>query len=201
MDEVAEAIDVRGVLEGFAARRIAEEGLSPEHLDIFKSCVREGRELLEAANESGGTPDVAGWASTNARFHLALADAAQSKALKAAIVQVTKAPMAGAGALGINGAHPSLELSYLRRAQCDHEDILMAMVAREGARAEALVREHARRSRDNKLNLAQQVTSLLSGGLAAEGESSRAQTEQRHRLNGASGTQAIEPAKKRSPGP
>lgn len=161
MDEVAEAIDVRGVLEGYAARLAAESGLSQEHFEALKACVHEGRELLDAADAMSGFVDAAGWGSMNARFHATLINSTSGKSLRAALAQVTKSPLADAGALGISGTQPALELRYLRRAQSDHEDVLQAVVAREGARAEALMREHARRSRDNKVRLAQQVAAPL----------------------------------------
>lgn len=161
MDEVAEAIDVRGVLEGFAARLAAEVGLRQEHIDSLNACVREGSELLDAADAMGGVVDAAGWGSTNARFHATLVNAASGKSLQFALAQVTKSPLADAGALGVNGMQPALELQFLQRAQADHEDVLQAIVAREGARAEALMREHARRSRDNKVRLARQVDEVL----------------------------------------
>jgi GntR family transcriptional regulator of vanillate catabolism len=50
----------------------------------------------------------------------------------------------------LHGIAPQLEHAFIQRAQQDHEDILGAILAGEGARAESLMREHARRSRDNK---------------------------------------------------
>ena len=78
---------------------------------------------------------------------------AGNKALSAALEHVAKAPLASAAALSLGGTLPALELAFLQRAQQDHEDILAALQAHEGARAEALMREHARRSRDNKREL------------------------------------------------
>src|SRR6185503_17824105 len=80
--------------------------------------------------------------------------AAGNDALRSALEHVAKSPLAAAGVLGVSGVSPTLELSFLERAQVDHEDVLQAILAREGARAEALMREHARRSRDNKRKLA-----------------------------------------------
>jgi GntR family transcriptional regulator of vanillate catabolism len=156
IEQVAQAVDVRGVLEGFAARIVAEAGVDAATRTALAACIEEGRALLDHAATRRREVDAAGWAAMNARFHAALVDAAGSEALRSALAHVTKAPLAAAGALGISGAQPSLELSFLQRAQDDHEQIVAAIVAREGARAEALVREHARRSRDNKRRLAEQ---------------------------------------------
>ena len=157
MDEVAEAIDVRGVLEGLAARLAAETGVSGEVMEVLVACIEEGRSLLDAGDTANGSVDSAGWASMNARFHTTLVSAASGKALRSALDQVTKSPLADASALGSSGMQPKLELAYLRRAQTDHEDIVQAIAAHEGARAEALMREHARRSRDNKRRLMEQA--------------------------------------------
>lgn len=161
MDDVAEAIDLRGVLEGVAARLVAEAGLPDDDLQTLSACVEEGRLLLDFADANGGVVDSAAWASMNARFHATLVGAAGNKTLRSTLDHVTKSPLADAGALGINGAQPNLELSYLKRAQSDHEDVLLAIKEREGARAENLMREHARRSRDNKRRLAQGSGALL----------------------------------------
>lgn len=161
MDDVAEAIDLRGVLEGVAARLVAEAGLSDDDLETLSACAEEGRLLLEAADANDGVVDSTAWASMNARFHAALVGAARNKTIRSTLDHVNKSPLADAGALGINGSQPVLELSYLKRAQSDHEDVLLAIKDGEGARAESLMREHARRSRDNKRRLAQGSGTLI----------------------------------------
>jgi GntR family transcriptional regulator of vanillate catabolism len=91
----------------------------------------------------------------NARFHNALVAAAGNSTLTSTLAFVSKTPMAGAGALSLNGVLPLLEYRFIQRAQGDHEDVLTALKAGEGARAEALMREHAHRSRNNKRALMQ----------------------------------------------
>lgn len=93
----------------------------------------------------------------NARFHRVLVQAAGNSTLTSALAHVSKTPMASAGALSLNGMLPLLEYEFIQRAQSDHEDVLTALIAGEGARAEALMREHARRSRDNKRELMAQL--------------------------------------------
>src|SRR5690606_20992297 len=90
------------------------------------------------------------WAAMNVRFHAALVEGAGNPALASALAHIAQNPMAGPGALGVAGMQPLVELAFIERAQFDHEDILKALVARESTRAGALMREHARRSRDNK---------------------------------------------------
>jgi GntR family transcriptional regulator of vanillate catabolism len=150
MEAISDAIDVRGALEGLAVERLAERGVPTEALATLQACLTEGRTLVEAARVDGLRLDAAGWIAMNARFHATLVEAAGNSMLSEALTLVSKTPMAGAASLGLNGALPVLEFALIARAQEDHEDIVRALRAREGSRAASLMREHARRSRDNK---------------------------------------------------
>lgn len=165
LDEVAQAIDVRGVLEGLAARTAAEAGVPPAVLHEMQACVAEGRALVDAAR-AGASLNTQSWVAMNIRFHRALMLAANNQVLAATLAYVAKTPLAAPGAVALGGVRPSLELEFIARAQTDHEDIVHAIEAREGARAEALLREHARRSRDNKRVLMQAGVELPEGGAA-----------------------------------
>ena len=131
---LSDAIEVRGTLEGMAARIASEHGLSS----------------ADEAAPQGAAIDAPRWIRMNAGFHAALVRACGNQALADALAQVSRLPLAGAAALSLHGVAPTLERSFIERAQQDHEDIVAAVRAREGTRAEALMREHARRSRDNK---------------------------------------------------
>lgn len=160
VDEVANAVDVRGVLEGMAARQTAERGLTQETRAELQACIDEGRELLDKAARARHVIDAARWVPMNARFHGALVTACGNSTLASALAHVSKTPMAGAGALSLNGLLPLLEYSFIQRAQGDHEDVLAALSAGQGARAESLMREHAHRSRDNKRELITRMQKL-----------------------------------------
>lgn len=160
--EITNAVDVRGVLEGMAARQAAERGLTAATQAELQACIAEGRLLLEKAEGAGHVIDAARWVPMNARFHGALVEAAGNSTLTSALAHVSKTPMAGAGALSLNGSLPLLEYGYIQRAQSDHEDVLAALLAGEGTRAEALMREHAHRSRDNKRELMARMQKLAS---------------------------------------
>lgn len=148
--DLADAIDVRGTLEGMAARLAAERGLSVIDRDVMQACVAEGRDLLSEASLDQRTLDAPRWVAMNARFHATLIRASGNNALASATTLIAKMPLAGAAALSLHGIAPKLEYAFIERAQQDHEDILAAIVAGESSRAESLMREHARRSRDNK---------------------------------------------------
>ncbi|MFT4194303.1 GntR family transcriptional regulator [Ottowia sp.] len=165
LQEVVQAIDIRGALEGLAAREAAERGVAPAVLDEMRACVAEGRALVDAARRTSNM-DAQRWIAMNARFHDALMRAVANPVLASTLAHVGRIPLAGPGAIALGGMRPELELAFLARAQSDHEDIVSAIEAREGARAEALLREHARRSRDNKRVLIQAGVALPGGGAA-----------------------------------
>jgi len=153
--EVTMAIDVRGTLEGMAARLVAEAGASDALLRTLQDCVREGQAVIAAATETGEPVDTGRWAAMNVRFHDALVEGAGNPALVSAVAHIAKNPMAAPGALGVSGVQPLVELAFVQRAQFDHEDVVRAISAGEGSRAESIMREHAHRSRDNKRILVQ----------------------------------------------
>lgn len=151
-DELADAIDVRGALEGMAARLAAERRPTDAQVQSLQECVAQGRAILVDARSNDQHIDAARWIAMNAAFHSTLLAAAQNAALADAVAHVSKHPLAGAQALS-HGIAPRLEFALIERAQLDHEDVVQSVLAGEGVRAEALMREHARRSRDNKREL------------------------------------------------
>ena len=150
---LADAIDVRGVLEGMAARTLAEVGMDTDVSNVLSACIQDGRQLLMTASANGGKIDASKWRQMNAMFHSTLVNASGNIALIEALRHVSKNPMASAATLSLTGSAPELEHAFIERAQKDHEDIWEALLARESSRVEALMREHARRSRDNKSRL------------------------------------------------
>lgn len=165
VDEIADAVDVRGVLEGMAARLLAERGASQETLDGLRGAVEEGKKLLAAAQRDPNvTVDARAWGRINRRFHEILYESAGNRALVAALEHNNKTPLAGPAALTLPSTPSVLETPFVLRAQADHEDLLRAITRREAARAESLMREHAYRSRENKRIL---LASMRMGRTAA----------------------------------
>lgn len=155
MTEVAEALELRGVLEGYAARRIAEAGVTAKDLAYLELLVDKGRALIAAWTAQTRVQFAQDWAENNKQFHEALLVLAQSRHLTEAMQIVSRTVFARAGNLGAIGDFPEIELEFFTRAQEDHEAIFSAIRRGEGSRAEFLCREHARRSADNKQRLSQ----------------------------------------------
>lgn len=142
--DIADAIELRGVLEGTAARLAAERWAGPEALAQMRAAVAD-MDGLTAAD----TIDFAAYVAANERFHTALQRLAASPMLDRALAQATALPFASPSAF----VHAQAELAEHQRilliAQDQHRCILDAIARREGGRAEALAREHARLARRN----------------------------------------------------
>lgn len=140
LPEIEDAIALRGTLEGMAARLVAESGLPPAARRVFEACLAEGDSAL-----AGAAPDVPAYEAMNARLHAALAEAAGNLALSRALAAVSALPFAGASALLRQAGSADL----LRHAHHQHHLLAEALGAGQGARAEALMREHAENARRN----------------------------------------------------
>ena len=154
IQHLSDAVDVRGGLEGMAARLLAEQGLKPEVLQSLELLVQLGRKLVDEATQAESQViDAEAWRHLNQRFHEVLVESCGNLALISALEHNNKLPFVGPGALTLPLVTTQLETSFVARAQYDHEDVLQALINREASRAEALMREHAHRSRQNKRQL------------------------------------------------
>ncbi|HQU48396.1 MAG TPA: GntR family transcriptional regulator [Casimicrobiaceae bacterium] len=160
MEDVSGAIDVRGTLEGMAARLVAERGLVVEELATLEACLDEGRRLLA---DDDRRLDPERWARMNGRFHDVVVRGSRNDALIRAMESIARVPLAAADAITFSVALRSTVLKLMRAAHEDHVAIVEAMRHRQGARVEFLMREHAQRSRDNKARLIEQLKASRSG--------------------------------------
>lgn len=142
--DVVDTIDLRGVLEGTAARYAAERGASPEDLAKAQSILREiDRVLADQAI------DMESYSSLNTAFHNQLARMAQSATLQRELARITALPFASPSAFLEDHDRIETLQRTLISAQAQHVAILEAIAGRESGRAEALAREHARAARRN----------------------------------------------------
>jgi GntR family transcriptional regulator of vanillate catabolism len=148
LEEVFAAIETRGALEAMAARQVAEKGLAGPDAGVLRACLAEGDALL--ARDLAGPGWDAAWAANNVAFHRALVDAAGNRAIPLALEPLNRIPLAAPSALVLRTQDRAADLSRLQRAHADHRDILEAVEAGQGSRAEALVREHAALNIRNK---------------------------------------------------
>lgn len=137
-----DAIELRGTLEGLVARRAAERGIAPTQAQAARAHLQAIDEALGASTFEA--PQFEAYAQHNEAFHQLLPGLAQSQLLERELQRVTRLPFASPSAfLGVQVAHPASR-AMLIVAQDQHWRVLEAIEAREGARAESLMREHAR---------------------------------------------------------
>jgi GntR family transcriptional regulator of vanillate catabolism len=135
------AVEVRGVLEGLAARRLAEAGVPPPLLAQLEDCLAEGEQVLAGARLTAR--DVDRWSALNQRFHSAIVGATGSRVIGDAIARNNHLPFAAADSIAIDKRALPAELRKLQLAQLQHRLIVEALRRGESARAETLMREHA----------------------------------------------------------
>ena len=142
--DVWDAIELRGVLEGTAARLAAERHFGPEELLHLQSICDKLESLVpvDAAN-------FATYLAVNDEFHLELRRLAGSRMLTQALERICSLPFAAPSALVFGGAESVQSPSVSIVAQEQHRAIGEAIRKREGARAEFVAREHARVARHN----------------------------------------------------
>lgn len=156
--DLHDAIELRGTLEGLAARLAAERGASPLTLARARECVDAIDEIL--ARPALDEAAFADYAAHNARLHALLLDMAGSALLRRQLERVQTLPFAGPNAFVLTGPEHGRSRESLLIAQAQHRAVVDAIQAREGARAEALMREHARVAQAN-LRLALRSTHAL----------------------------------------
>jgi GntR family transcriptional regulator of vanillate catabolism len=148
LDEVVEAIEVRGEVEAIAARIVAERGLDADHRARIEACIGRAEVLLK--NAVFEAPQRRDWCQMNLDFHDALLQACGLRPLWSAYAKVNLVPLASPRDIMFNVVRPDLSRRQLEATHEDHVRILDAILARQSTRAAGLVREHAYRSGENK---------------------------------------------------
>ncbi len=146
IEEVMDAIEVRGVLEGTAARLAAERGAPPGKLADITRVVEEIGKALEPGPMN---MDFEAYVRLNDEFHDLLAGLAGSETLRRELERTKRLPFASPSAFLVKQDDVLVFRQSLVGAQEQHRAIVEAIRKREGSRAEAIAREHARLARRN----------------------------------------------------
>ena len=138
--EIIEAIELRAVLEGVAARTIAERGASRALLRELRETLADGdeifakRHLVEADEDS--------YSSVNAAFHRQIAEGAGQNFILDTLERINRLPFAAPATIAFDQFNLARMYDLLWYAHRQHHAIVEAIAAGEGARAENLFREH-----------------------------------------------------------
>lgn len=141
--DVWDAIEIRGILEGTAARLAAERLSGPQDLARLRRYCRDGEAVAAATLDN-----FVRYLEINDRFHRELWRLSKSPMLQRAIDAAIAFPFAAPGAL-VFSDEESREGTVGMIALEHHRAIVEAIEYREGTRAEAVAREHSRVARKN----------------------------------------------------
>lgn len=156
--DVVDAIELRGVMEGTAARLAAERGVAPDALARIRDVVTR-LDACFGPNEADVDFDT--YSDLNAIFHIELAALCGSEIVQREVERATSLPFASPSAFLPNKMEIVAFRRSLRTAQEQHHAMVDAIIAREGARAEFIAREHARTARQNLEYIFSQDPELL----------------------------------------
>ena len=140
--DILDAIELRGTLEGLAARFAAERGVNARSLAPLKQCLADIDRLIRNAPIS--IDSFSSYVTLNARFHTLLNDLCASAPVIRQIERVSAMPFASPSSFVMAQSALPEAHHILMLAQDHHQTVLHAIENREGGRAEAVMREHSR---------------------------------------------------------
>ncbi|MEI6642848.1 MAG: GntR family transcriptional regulator [Novosphingobium sp.] len=133
IDDVADAFELRAMLEGRAARRAAER-----MTETALERIRKANRALGAAIQQP-MPDVAGFLEGNREFHAIILEVAGSRRLAALLGTLIEQPV-------VLRTARQYTREELRRSHAEHEELTAAFARRDGAWAEAIMTSHILRA-------------------------------------------------------
>lgn len=145
--DVSDAIDLRGTMEGMAARLAAERGVPAALLASARQCLAKIDEVL--SRPSLDDESFTAYVTFNREFHSLLSEMSGSAVVRRELERVVNLPFASPSAFVVLQANTPRARDMLLVAQDQHHQVLEAIAQREGSRAEALMREHSRIARRN----------------------------------------------------
>ncbi|GAA5016236.1 GntR family transcriptional regulator [Acinetobacter puyangensis] len=141
-DLIQHALEVRGVLEGLAAKTLAEKGMSELQQQTLLNCIQVCEELF--SRQQFGEQELEQYDKFNIIFHDTIIQGSENIALIQALIKNNQMPMASAKALTYDSKHALSEYRRLHFAHLQHCSIYDALLHRQAGRAETLMREHSR---------------------------------------------------------
>ena len=140
-EDIANAIAVRGALEGLAAGLAAARGLSSKARQVLLDCLAEGDDLFDRGTIT--EEDVARFQAMNVAFHQTVIATSGNSAIEDAIARNNALPLAAVTSIAFDRNNMAAEYKRLAFAHTQHHVIFQAIDGRQQWRAEAAMREHA----------------------------------------------------------
>jgi GntR family transcriptional regulator, vanillate catabolism transcriptional regulator len=143
--DISDAIELRGVLEGTAARFAAERDATPDAVHTLREISATIEEVVHRADYESFERYV----DLNERFHTRILQMAKSPVLERALEGITALPFASPSAFVMAQAVLPESRDILVIAHGHHLGLIDAIERGQGTRAESLGREHALLARKN----------------------------------------------------
>ena len=167
-EDICDAIEVRGLLEGAAARLAVQRLKDPRELEPMQEASREMLTLVRRPKLNADA--FKRYIGLNEKFHAALLELSRSRMLRRAVEQACTLPFASPSAF-LERQFISGDLQELFLIAADqHRNIVEAIANRDGLRAEMLTREHAlvaRRNLEDALRNREPITGLSAAKLVS----------------------------------
>lgn len=145
--DISDAIELRGVLEGAAARMAAERGVGRRLMARMRAC-QEHLDTVVHEREAD-VESFVDYVTLNETFHARLVEAANSPVLERSIDRAVSLPFASPSAFVLAEAELERSQEILIVAMSHHRALLDALERGQGERAESVAREHARLADQN----------------------------------------------------
>jgi GntR family transcriptional regulator of vanillate catabolism len=143
--ECWQALELRGLLEGYAACSLANRGVDDQVMAELEACLAEGDRIFEKRHLDA--EDEQHYGEMNGRFHRIILEASDSPLLQSVIERLNQVPFVAPAVIMFDEVGLSRAFEYLFRAHGVHHAIVEAIREGDGYRAETLFREHARQQR------------------------------------------------------
>jgi GntR family transcriptional regulator, vanillate catabolism transcriptional regulator len=146
IDDIWDVLETRGVLEGAAARLAAERLLHSAEVEPLRRIENSVEELLKSGDIEEFTDR---YLDLNEDFHGYIVELSHNQSLRRMLSQLFRLPFTSPSAAVLIYKNAPEAQAAIRSAREHHRGLIEAIERREGARAEALAREHCRLSRQN----------------------------------------------------
>ncbi len=145
--EIADAIQLRGVIEGYAARLLAEQGPSRQLLRDLQECLEEGDAVVNKPSMS--LDDYTAYVEMNDRFHRLILEGCGNTAVRRVMEVLGGQPFAAPSAMLPMQSSMQEGQQLMQLAHRIHHALVTAIAKGQGSRAQALGEEHVEIARMN----------------------------------------------------
>lgn len=137
---ILSAVEVRGNLEAYAARQVAERGLTEESLRVLEACILQTDGLL--MRPILGDREVAIWIDINGTFHETIVGASGNPVLIEVVSRFSAVPLASARSFAATDKSTQAMPQVIQKSQKEHRQIFEALCSGNSVEAGQLLENH-----------------------------------------------------------